>query len=489
MFLFTLDESLPPSPHKATTTVTTTAAAAATTITATTTTILVDEQYVAPDTVTDKPETIDSPLSLELDLESQHIEDLHNFSVVPEDELHFDGDKLRNGTDSAIGDVYSNGNSSTTITTTTTTSKDVSNSLADLKQNDEVPSTLNFKVETQTNLLDGDKNDLVIDQQDNLSSSPSWNLDSIRQTPEPEFGAFSIGELNPNDDIDDIVAEQTSLEENFVKALDEKFEHTFQHSDHIVVSDDENKSVPLDDEQRPSKTANNCNDSGFRKDNSFDDFNDAEFSANATDFETNADFGEFNADFGQFATFEDANQVQASESSPSESSKQCDKTDNYTPATAAFDGGGGGEDDDDDEFGEFSDFQQTPAAVQTERVPQKDVSKNTSVLLDSENIKLNISSVLTAMFPSDESAIGGGDNSDTSTGYHYQSHGNSTGNAHFINDLTTQLRNVENSNALAHQWAKSTSKAVLVKALGIDSRNIVRIAFFIAVHFFVFLSL
>lgn len=471
-----LDESLPSSPYKATTTTVTTAAAATTTATTTTTTttiILDDEQYVAPDTVADKPVTIDSPLSLELELESQRIEDLGNFSVVPDDELHYDGDKLRNGTDSAIGDVYSNGNSSTTITTT---SKEVSNSLADLKQNDEVPSTLNFKPETQTSLLDGDKNKLVIDQQDNLSSSPSWNLDSIRQTPEPDFG-----ELNPNDDIGDdvIVTEQTSLEENFVKALDEKFEHTFQHSDHIVVNDEEIKSVPLDDEQMPSQTANNSNDSGSRKDNSFDDFNDAKFSTNAIDFETNNDFGEFHADFGQFATFEDANQVQASvenESSPSDRSKQCDKIDNYT-AAAYDDGGGGGEDDDDDEFGEFSDFQQTPAAVQTECVPQKDVSRNTSVLLGSENIKLNISSVLTAMFPSDETTAGGGDNSDTSTGYHHQSHGNTYGNAHFINDLTTQLRNVENSNALAHQWTKSTSKTVLVKALGIDSRNIVRIAF------------
>lgn len=435
------DESLPSSPHlKQTATkldgenvpATVTNKTMTTTTTTRTTTMTVTS-------------TTDSPLSLDIDLESQHvIEDLDNLSVVLDKELHFEGDKLRNGNDSAVGDLYSNDN-----TSTITNSKEIdgSNLFGDLKQ-DEIQSSLD-KPEPQT-ILDGERNEfngdnsLGVDQQDNLLRSPSWNLNSIRQTSEPEFASFSI-----HDELDSNASIANETEEII-------------ESDHIVtpMPKDGIETVPLD-EQSSSQTVNTSMDSECGKDNLFDDFstNDAEF----------------NADFGQFAAFDDANLVQENvqstefNQSASESSKQCDKTDKYAPTTFEQNDDNDcddADDDDDDEFGEFSDFQQTSDVQSKTIVQPNDVTEDKNVLVDSENIKLNLSSVLTTIFPNDEIC-------DSSTGYRYQD-GNIYDKGHFINDLTTQLKNVENSNALAHQWAKSTSKTVLVRALGIDSRNIVR---------------
>lgn len=418
---FISDESLPSSPRLKQTT-----------------TILPNDSFVAPDTDGSKP-VAESPLSLELDLESQHVtEDLDNFSVAQDDdeELRFESDKLRNENDSAIGDVYSNGNSSTI-----TVSKK-SKVIPSTAEHNESDSNLE-KHDADTQLGEDEKHEysgdnvLCVDQQDNLSSSPSWNLDSIRQTPEPEFGSLSMqGELN-------------SIENSYQVATDCKETTDSQHIEE-PLSDD---TVPVENvEQSPVQTANEFNDSGFRNDNLVDESKADEFGIY------------FDADFGQFATFDDAN-VQNEmfnsvevESVPLESTQQCDKSDAFA---ATFDDNNNDDEEDDDEFGEFSDFQQT-AAVYTETVVQPEPIVNDNVLLDSENIKQNLSSVLTTIFPAD-------DHCEAAASNRYDGHGKE----HFVNELTTQLKNVENSKALAHQWSKSTSKTVLVKALGIDSRNIV----------------
>lgn len=371
----------------------------------------------------------DSPLSLELEIESPHaIEDLDNLSVVPDDELNFDSsDKFRNGSDSAIGDVYSNGNSSTNTSKET----DASHSLSDLKPTE----TLSEKPDVHMT-LDSERNEfnsenaLSVEQPDNLSSSPSWNLDV--QTPEPEFGSLSMqGELNSIEitapaEVDGNLADE-------IPDLDEKS---------TSFPDENTNIVPLDESSSSQANQDIANDSNSRQDEFRDEMNI-----------------EFNADFGQFATFDDVNAVETLNSASASASaailphpsEPCDNTE------PAFE-------DDDDEFGEFSDFQQTPA-VETAAVTHQDVTKDAAnVLLDSENIKLNLSSILDTIFPSEG-------NGDGTTGI--RSDNVSYDKQQFINNLTAQLRNVENSNALSHQWAKSTSKTVLVKALGIDSRNIV----------------
>lgn len=382
-----------------------------------------------PDIVSTKPVATDSPLSLELEIESPHaIEDLDNLSVVPDDELNFDSsDKFRNGSDSAIGDVYSNGNSSTNTSKET----DASHSLSDLKPTE----TLSEKPDVHMT-LDNERNEfnsenaLSVEQPDNLSSSPSWNLDV--QTPEPEFGSLSMqGELNSIEitapaEVDGNLADE-------IPDLDEKS---------TSFPDENTNIVPLDESSLSQANQDIANDSNSRQDEFRDEMNI-----------------EFNADFGQFATFDDVNAVEMVNSASASASaailphpsEPCDNTE------PAFE-------DDDDEFGEFSDFQQTPA-VETAAVTHQDVTKDAAnVLLDSENIKLNLSSILDTIFPSEG-------NGDGTTGI--RSDNVSYDKQQFINNLTAQLRNVENSNALSHQWAKSTSKTVLVKALGIDSRNIV----------------
>lgn len=58
--------------------------------------------------------------------------------------------------------------------------------------------------------------------------------------------------------------------------------------------------------------------------------------------------------------------------------------------------------------------------------------------------------------------------------------------AELISLLTNQdrtwqsLKSVEETHALTYQWANSTSNNVLLNALGIDSRNIVSVKFFIS---------
>lgn len=478
---FISDESLPSSPHQLKKTVTS-ATATATNTTTTTNTRLSD--VVDDTTSNNKPVPIDSPLSIELDLESQHvIDDLENFSVAPDEELHFESDKFRNGNDSAIGDVYSNGNSSTI-----TISKECD--AIGSHKDDEIQLSLN-QTNQHSNLIDDEKtnefngdNVLAIDQQDNLSSSPSWNLDSIRQTPElpeftpeMEFGSFSIHdeyhEIEPNP------TETIAIDTHEIDATSLPEENKLVENND---DDEEIQSQPDEEQTTTSHIVNDANDSGFRKDNSFDDFNNDfdNFSTNVSDF---------NADFGQFATFDDADIVQENFTStniptpPSDPTKQCDKIENFTTNTFDNDVGVDYDDDDDDDFGEFSDFQQTQPPVQTQPIVQKETtnSNDSNVLLDSENIKLNINSVLSTIFPMSDTTDNLSSASVSTTGYH-QDCNIYYDKEHFVNNLTTQLKNVENSNALAHQWAKSTSKTVLVKALGIDSRNIVS-------HYLLFIEL
>lgn len=490
-FLFPKDESLPSSPH----------------LKQTSTILVCDNLPVPDDTVGNQPLATDSPLSLELDLESQHVEidDLDRLNAVPidDDEIHLDNDdKCRNGSDSAIGDVYSTANSSTV----TSKEADASNSSADFKQIEALSSSIDQQqdIHTQLNCAKHEThadNVLTVDQQDNLSSSPSWNLDSIRQTPEPEFGTFSTHlEYNSIENACQETPEANASvqhDEVDVEEDEEELELELDHRSESIHTDDA-KSISLD-EQTPSQSAdleneneNEANDQTPKNDASFDEFQ-------STDF---------NADFGQFATFDDANLVQdnfnsaQSQSGTAETHEHCDNIEIYKSNTFEAekgqnddvvahhnddDGGGGGGNndddfDDDDDFGEFSDFQQTPAVAvpvqPTIATTHQELTKNPNVLLDSENIKLNSSSVLTTIFPlrEDGGDGGGSGNCDASTGYQSpQINDNDTyEKPNFINDLTTQLRNVENSNALTHQWSKSTSKTVLVKALGIDSRNIVR---------------
>lgn len=449
-------------------------------------------------TVTHKPAATnaaaESPISLELELESQIVNDgldSQSSVVVADDELQFDSDKVRAGSDSAIGDVYSNGQcSNSSIITSKET--DTSNSSVDLKQsetlpdNDDHPTTVHATDRDDGDDDDGDNDDdddngrnefncehalPAIEQSDNLSSSPSWNLDG--QTPEPEFNSFSMaGELSC------IEHSSTTMIAN-----------TEHHTDTLGFADDchpSNTEISLN-ETNDEKLVPAMSVSPTIVIDSISKANDDDSLSGSEENEMGAI--KFNADFGHFATFDDeqfnaiAPEPTSIASTTIEPTNKCDKI------QAAFSqdddensGEGGGhtnndyadDDDDDDEFGDFNDFQQMPAAETTTSTSvavdtaavHKDVAPSANVLLDSENIKHNLSSILNAIFPADQQQCDATAAAGTNSEYTYEKR-------QFINNLTVQLRNVENSTALNHQWAKSTSKTLLVKALGIDSRNIV----------------
>lgn len=404
-------------------------------------------------------------------------------NAIADDEVPCDSERMQNGSDSAIGDVYSNGNSSTI----TSKDADASNSSADdLKRIEHCLSgpPICDQLHSMDENVDCKRNEfncLAVEQLDNLSSSPSWNLDG--QTPEPEFGSLSMqGDCNSIEPSASIAIDH----ENCAKEMPEIDEQC------ISYEDDSKKHVPLE-EQSPSSLSlqqdiptNGIDATSLKNDDdSFDEFGD--------DMST-----QFNADFGQFATFDDTSVAESFVTTTTTAAAVADESNSISTATViqtvqteqcdtierAFNvanenengNGDDADDDDDDDFGEFSDFQQSCSAVQmttttttnatTTHVTNKDVTNDVNVLLDSENIKLKLSSILDTIFPSDPTTT-------TAAASAHRLDSDAPSKEQFINNLTMQLKNVENSNALSHQWAKSTSKTVLVKALGIDSRNIV----------------
>lgn len=127
-------------------------------------------------------------------------------------------------------------------------------------------------------------------------------------------------------------------------------------------------------------------------------------------------------------------------------------------------------DDDDDDFGDFNDFQQQQPVV-SQTIPQSTSTNSISSLPNHASstidIQFNVSKIqplLDQMFPGGS----GPTLDDSDAGYE-----SSTQTVVYTNEITTVLKDVENSKALDHQWLSSMGKSALVKALGIDSRNIV----------------
>lgn len=365
-----------------------------------------------------------------MDLETKHtLEDLVINNVTDDDEeTHFECDKFRNSNNIIAGEVYSERSNSTIPREPNTNGSKPEEIQAHLEAlvSDEKP------LEDRKNELMSEDNTLSAKKTDEtLSSLTSTNLDSIPQ--ELELSSFS------NQNKLNIIENSSRLASDTNENWDEG--HT------AALSDDSIKPEPFN-EDSPSKTEivalslSNSNNIDTRTENLFNDSQDEEFCTH------------FDADFGQFATFEDVSHVEKNlkspkkETYPSEFEEKCDNTNTV-------------EEYDDDEFGEYSDFQQTSG--ETENSSQNDLSKN-NVLLYDENIKRSLNSILTTLFPNEDNFVSSSDYPDVDIHEGKQ----------FINETTTKLKNVENSCAIADKWAKSTSKTVLVKALGIDSRNIVR---------------
>lgn len=196
------------------------------------------------------------------------------------------------------------------------------------------------------------------------------------------------------------------------------------------------------------------------------------------DDELQSDDFAFDADFSQFATFDSENQTRPSVESnePYVESKAIDGDfeddfgdfEEAPTKTIGVANAPQGAASDDDDFGDFNDFQQDTTSVAA-HTPLAEIPKSSS--FDLKSISERFKSILDTAFPvsSDE------DDEDTSSA---PSNNEILTNKieHFINGTTMHLKNFENAKALQHQWANSTGKNVLIKALGIDARNIVSAA-------------
>lgn len=147
-------------------------------------------------------------------------------------------------------------------------------------------------------------------------------------------------------------------------------------------------------------------------------------------------------DFQEFATF------------PAESASATKSTEtNQTSQVASVDDG----DDDDDDFGDFSDFKQTEVTAPVVAAVAPVAPTSRSTLFKPESIL----AIISGMFPSCATE----DNEDD------------TGQVQWTNLLQrnkvhNELNDMDATLALSYQYSNSESNKSLIRALGIDSRNI-----------------
>lgn len=151
-------------------------------------------------------------------------------------------------------------------------------------------------------------------------------------------------------------------------------------------------------------------------------------------------------DFQEFATF------------PAESASATKSTDtNQTSQVASVDDGDDDDGDDDDDFGDFSDFKQTEVTAPVVAAVAPVAPTSRSTLFKPESIL----AIISGMFPSCATE----DNEDD------------TGQVQWTNLLQrnkvhNELNDMDATLALSYQYSNSESNKSLIRALGIDSRNI-----------------
>ncbi|XP_055585182.1 serine-rich adhesin for platelets [Uranotaenia lowii] len=119
-------------------------------------------------------------------------------------------------------------------------------------------------------------------------------------------------------------------------------------------------------------------------------------------------------------------------------------------------------DDEDDDFGEFSDFKQSSEAVPVAASSVVVPTTSKSIQFSNEAIL----AVISTMFPS-VVAIGEAGSADDDTGQQAETESSTAGNK-----LCQTLLDLDSTHAISYQYGSSESSKELVRALGIDSRNI-----------------
>lgn len=313
--------------------------------------------------------------------------------------------------------------------------------------------------------------ELNINAYDDTTSLPSLKLDSMRTTPAPfrsEDEEFSNEESGDPVEVESVKGNKTAFgdaneaETETDRAILNDASHPL-HSPRISVANEfafeadfsqfsAFESAPVPDasnvQSEPHIHRANVAISSINQisEDDFDDFENFQaakplpVSTGVPDHESSATV---NDEFGAFSDFK-------VDKSTLHAQKQ------EAPAIEA----------DDDDFGDFSEFQHQAAAPPS--LPSSDSTSSISSLSNAApltiDIQFNVSKIkplLDEMFPT------------ASCDIETESMQPTMQNTAYTNEITTTLKDVENSKALDHQWISSSGKNMLVKALGIDSRNIV----------------
>lgn len=317
--------------------------------------------------------------------------------------------------------------------------------------------------------------DINVNKSDDSTSLPSLNLDSMRNT--PIFGR--------TDDCEDT-------------RLDGDNENKLNDINDQRKDPNDNQSETNDSEPNLSDVADEWNEH-----QSVDDNLPIHITANALDSYLNEPAGEkvatenfaendaaFDADFSQFSAFESGDTPGAVGAEPSTSDSKCAADLDVDSANVGdLDNNLGDDIDDfgdfeeatkeaknaldDDDFGEFSDFQQQ-APNETDPTADLTINSKTSIVntdvtqINLQTIQTKLKPLLNKLFPVDNN-----ESSPTEAENGNQNTNKISQKEEFLTNIVQNLKDFENSNALSHQWASSSGKSSLVKALGIDSRNIV----------------
>lgn len=269
-----------------------------------------------------------------------------------------------------------------------------------------------------------------------------------------------------DDDDDDVVDEWNNFEENQnnrrnIDAYSDEQNHDIAATTNVI----ENAAIfEADFSQFNAFTnANVSVTSSDNKDNLANVFKDNYDLENKTSFDDNDD------DFGDF---EEATQ------SPLPTATHSVRNDDFN----------------DDDFGEFSDFQHQQQESPNEPVdsaalpPPSNTSTPSSdyTQFNYQAIHTKLEPLLSRLFPVDQADADMEKGS--SSEYQNSSDSQISRKEVFLTDVVQHLQDFENSNAIKHQWQTSVGKSSLVKALGIDSRNIVSTFFikFVFVCVFIF---
>lgn len=267
---------------------------------------------------------------------------------------------------------------------------------------------------------------------------------SITSFDENELTHSPIGlDASLNDSFDDFVEYSDAFKTNFV---DTDFNSNQMNESPQVVTTSNNDRLVQSGDLKPDEGEEFCLKSTLNDNFTIpDEHQSIEFNTDSAN-----DDAAFAVDFSQFNATETTNEKPGFSPAGDDDDDDDFGDFNDAPAPAASAANFSATDDD---FGDFSNFQNPPASIPMVQTDLKVICAQTD-------------SLLAMMFP-------GASATNETDEVAANANGPSKPDEDLLSDITLAVRNVDDSKALQHQWLTSTGKSSLVRALGIDSRNIV----------------